>query len=337
MPAKELIQKDLERFRADYALLGEGPFKHFHCPILLKDEKVELCMGHVVNQSIPNCCRKAVVQRKDIDGFYGSLLERHFATAMRAKQTDVERMIFDPKLRRDIPWKLKVAGQEVDVYEPIKHHSESHPIVQIQSDIGGVLNLALKIAEEQLPDAGSLQILIDRSYVPEATASLLKAAHLTMFSIFGYRHVFSPSGLMVADILRKFYEKNYRQERKEQAEAANVYFQQFAGMVIPLGGYNEGLLRGSIEDHRFIRCIGSSGSWYALGVLIRTDKTMHIVLLPPDDATHMDTYFGLTEDMYKKDFRFQFLDFIPANNGKAAYWKGYQQEFQFEPGLPGNL
>lgn len=334
MSAKEEIEKDLERFRADYALLGDGPFKHFHCPILLKDEEVELCMGHVVNKSIPNCCRKTVVQRRDVDGFYGSLLERHFGIAMKAKRTDIGGMIFDPELRRDIPWRVKVAGQEIDVYEPIKHRSESHPIVQIQNADGGVLNLALKVAAQQLPDAGSLQIVVDRSYVPEATASLLKAAHLTMFSIFGYRHVYSPSGLMVADVLRRFYEENHKRERKAQAEAAKVYFQEYAGMVIPLGGYNESLIRGSIEDHRFIRCVGSSGGWYALGVLIRTDTTMHVVLLPPDDATHMDTYFALIEDMYKKDFRFQFLDFIPASASEGAHWKGYQQEFQFEPGLP---
>ena len=75
------IRKEVERWKADFAQLGDGPPTHFQCPILLKDEAVELCMGHVVNKAIPNCCRKTVLQRKDIDGFYGSLLERHFATA----------------------------------------------------------------------------------------------------------------------------------------------------------------------------------------------------------------------------------------------------------------
>jgi hypothetical protein len=334
MSAKDDIARDIERFRADFALMSDGPFKYFHCPILLNDEDVELCMGHIVNEAIPNSSSKSVVQRKDIDNFYGSLVENHFTTAMKAKQVDVGSMIFDPDLRRRIPWKLKLADKQVDVYEPVKTHSTTHPIVQIQSENGGVLNLALKLSAEQLPDAGRLQIVVDHNYVPEATASLLKAAHLTMFSIFGYHHVYSPSGLMVADILKKFYDDNRHRDRKAQSQAATEYFPQFAGMVIPLGGYNESLLKGSIDDHRFIRCIGSSGDWYALGVLVRTDNTMHIVLLAPDDATHMDTYFELIADMYRKDFRFQFLDFVPETKTEGAYWKGYQQEFQFDPGVP---
>jgi hypothetical protein len=55
---------------------GNGnPFKCFYCPILQTDEETELCMGHIVNKSIPNSCRKCVVQRKDVDGFYGVVVE----------------------------------------------------------------------------------------------------------------------------------------------------------------------------------------------------------------------------------------------------------------------
>jgi hypothetical protein len=332
MSNKENMAEEVDRLRADYALLGDGPFKHFHCPILLKDEDVELCMGHVVNKAIPNCCRRTVVQRKDIDGFYGSLLERHFATALKAKRTDATSLIFDRELRRDMPWKVLVAGKEVAVYEPAKHKSASHPTVQIQDSKGGVLNLALKLADHDLSDAGNLQVIVERSYVPEVTASLLKSAHLTMFAIFGYRQMYSPSGFMVAEILRTFFVENRAQSRKDQNEAAKQYFPKHAGMVIPLGGYNKDLIRGSIEDRRFIVCVGSSGAFYALGVFIRTDDSMHIVFLPPDEAENMDTYFELTRDMYNKKFKFQFIDYHPPNGTEGAHWEGYKEIIEFEPG-----
>lgn len=334
MPNKDSINREVKRWKADFEELGDGSFEHFYCPILLRDENVELCRGHIVNKAIPNCCRKTVIQRKDIDGFYGSLLESHFATAIKAKQTVAASMIFDAVLRREIPWTIKVDGREIEVYDPTKGKSPSHPTVQIQSGTGSVLNLAMKIAEGELPSAGSLNVIVDRSYVPEATASLLKAAHLTMFEIFGYRHIFCPSGLMVAEILRTFYEENAGRPRKDQASAAKEYFPKHAGMIIPLGGYSKELLRGSIEDRRFIVCVGSSGSWYALGVFVRTDETMHIVLMPPDDARHMDTYFSLIADMYKKEFKFQFLDFSPANENDGAHWTGYRREYEFQPGPP---
>ncbi|MEX2091849.1 MAG: hypothetical protein WD971_04185 [Pirellulales bacterium] len=286
----------MERWKVDFALLGDGSPKYFHCPILLTDKNVELCMGHVVNKAIPNCCRKTVLQRKDIDGFYGSLLERHFATAIKAKDIDRSSLIFDREIRRDIPWKVLVAGKEVDAYEPTKHKSPTHPTVEIQDPNGKVLNLVLKLSDRELSTAKSLQVRLERSYVPEVTASLLKSAHLTMFAVFGYRHVYSPAGLMVADILRSFFIDNVGRQRKVQSEAALAYFPKHAGMVIPLGGYDTKILRGSIEDRRFIVCVGSSGRFYALGVFVRTDASMHIVLLPPDEADHMDTYFELIKD-----------------------------------------
>jgi hypothetical protein len=106
-------------------------------------------------------------------------------------------------------------------------------------------------------------------------------------------------------------------------------------MIIPVGTHDENLLRGTIEDHRFIRCVGSSGSWFALGVVIRTDRILHIVLLPPDDAEHMDTYFDFIKPMEKNEFVFQFLDFLPGDKTRGAHWTLYQKEYFFQPVLRG--
>ncbi len=326
--AREWLRKDYERETGQ-------PFQHFFCPVLFTDEEVELCLGHIVCDSIPNSCKSTVLQRKNVDGFYGTLLENHFATVVKANKPSLSDILTNPKLRREIPWTVNVDGKAVPHYEPKAHKSPKHPTVQLRDATGDVLKIALKISDEELIAAGSLQIVVDRSYVPESTASLLKSAHLTMFRIFGYRHIFSPAGIMVSEILRTFYLNNRVRSRREQTEAANAYFPQHAGMIIPIAAYDKNLLRGTIEDRRFIRCVGSSGSWFALGVFVRTGDMLHAVFLPPDDADHMDTYFDFIGSMEKKTFVFQFMDFVPGDKVKGPCWTGYQKEYSFDPALRG--
>jgi hypothetical protein len=48
-------------------------------------------MGHIVNASFPNSSRKCVIQRKDVDGIYGSVVEADFATVIKAMEIDLLR------------------------------------------------------------------------------------------------------------------------------------------------------------------------------------------------------------------------------------------------------
>lgn len=325
---------ELEKLKKDYALDGGESFKHFFCPILLKDEDKEVCMGHIINKSIPNSCRKMIPQRKDIDNFYGSLFETYFITAVKAKVPSAVEVLLDPDLSREIPVEVSVAGEKVQHYEYRGDKAPSHSIIQLRDGDEKVADLVLKISEKVLQASGNkIQIAINRNFVPEATASLLKAAHLTMFSTLGYRYVFSPAGNTLAEILRAFYEKNAKKSRQEKTDAAREYFSQKAGMILPLKEFDEQLIKGSLEDRRFLICIGSSGKPFALGVLVRTDDLMHIVFLPPDNADNMGVYLEFVKNMYKKTFRYHLVDFIPDSDGKSARWNAYKNEFIFDPAM----
>jgi len=72
------LEARLEKLRADYEEVMGRPFDYFFCPILHKDEKCELCMGHIVPQ-ICNSSKGWVPQRGDIDHFYGSVAEADFS------------------------------------------------------------------------------------------------------------------------------------------------------------------------------------------------------------------------------------------------------------------
>ena len=75
-PDSEEMTRQLARLRADYLEVEKKPLKRFYCPIIGQDdENADLCLGHVIHQKIPNSSRKTIVQRKDVDGFYGRLLE----------------------------------------------------------------------------------------------------------------------------------------------------------------------------------------------------------------------------------------------------------------------
>ena len=326
------IAAEVERLKADFARTDEQSrsFNHFYDPILFKDEKTALCKGHIINQGIPNCSKAWAVQRQDIDNFYGSLVESEFTTLVNAGDITVDKVLADRNLRKRIPWTTFVDGVPCSHYEVGDHVSQFHPTVTLQEKVGA-LKIALKVSGEELPERARLEIVVDRDYVPEAVASLIKATHLTMFRVFGYQYVFSAAGQSTAEILRTFYLDNKYQPRKVQVAAIRPYFNKYAGMVIPLAGYSNEFVRGSIEDRRFLICVGASGRFFSLGVLVRTNNQMSIVFLPPDQAESMGTYEEFTRERSKPPFHYRLADFVDGRFGEPMHWNVFENDFTFDP------
>jgi hypothetical protein len=74
----EAGQRELDLLRDDYHRVAGEQFRWFHCPFLFRDEDVELCRGHVLNQAFVGSKRVWTIQRKDLDNFYGSFFEPDF-------------------------------------------------------------------------------------------------------------------------------------------------------------------------------------------------------------------------------------------------------------------
>jgi hypothetical protein len=328
---QELIEK-VNRCKKDFTSLGDGPFHHFYCPILLVDEEADLCLGHVVNEAIPNSSRKTVPQRVDVDNFYGTVCESGISTFLEAHNlgADAHAILSNPKLRRKLSWTPKLNGKSVKCYEVKDHKHPMHPTVEFRDANGTVFTLAVKTTSEALSDAGHFEIVIDRDYHPEVIATLLKAAHLSQFAVLGYQHVFSCGGLMLADILKKFYVANRNSPRSQAVTNMKTYFPHHAGMVMPLVGFNPGILRGTVEDRRFMACLGSSGKWYGLGTFVRTGDQMHVVLTPCDAAENVDTFFDLIRDWKRKRFVYQLIEFVPATASSPTHWLAGEKQYQFD-------
>ena len=313
------IPSEVERLRADYETVIGSPFAHFYCPILLEDSRAELCMGHLVNKVIPNSNRKQIVQRKDVDGFYGSLVEKSFSTLIRGKKAGVWHAFFDKALSSDLRPTFEVNGRAVDHYVVKKNRSSIDPVVKMENASGEFINVAFKVSNELQLDQSRVQLVVDRDYLPEATAALLKAAHLTMFSLLGYRYVFHPAGYTLAKILQRFYLDARKLSRKKQRDAAAKYFPPHSGMILPLVKYNSDLIKGTVDDRRVLACCGSSGHPYAMGALIRTGDDMHIVFLPPDRPESADTYDQFVRNE-KGSLLVKVFEYQPSQPGQPAKW-----------------
>lgn len=294
-----------------------------------------MCGGHIVNGAFPNSCRKRVLERGDVDSFYGSVVESHFITVINSGDASIEEILTSKSLRKNLPWSIKVDGETIDSYTPGAEVPTNHSVVGF--DLGGEkpLRLALKITEDELEAAKNVQFVLDRDYVPEAVASLLKAAHLTMFRVFGYGYVFSTAGLDVARILREFFERHKNTFKgmlsaEKQCAVADT-FQAHMGMILPMKSFDQNLLKGTIEDNRFILCAGSSGRPFAIGVLVRTDDHMHVVFLPPSTADSVDTYMGFIANPNKGEFRYQIARYCAPSGGTEAFVEADPSDNLFKP------
>ena len=127
-----------------------------------------------------------------------------------------------------------------------------------------------------------------------ALVSLLKAAHLSMVSLFGYRYVYSEAGKFVGQQLSgTFYKANTEiEDRLQIQENALAFFRPYRFMVAPLfkGSTN---LSGSITDRVFELCAGSTHLAWGLIVYVKTGDLVSAVMLPvPDDPAAMEVFLG---------------------------------------------
>ena len=213
----------LERHRADHEDVTGKPFEHFFCPILFADEPVELMRGHVINEAIRGSSKAWVIQRKDIDGFFGGFFEGDFELhqyMVRATQLDY---FTNPKLFSAVRPKIFYGGHEVQYFlrlgkDRYKPPPEGFQLVEFE--VGGqIVEMNVKATNEQMvANSSQWTIETEKDLRIPAFVSLIKAAHLSLFSMFGYRHALSQAGRFIGEhILGRFYRENCHLGAKKEA------------------------------------------------------------------------------------------------------------------------
>jgi hypothetical protein len=273
------VARRLSALATDYEQAAGRPFRHFFCPVLYVDEDVELCEAHIVNRAF-GASAECTVQRKDVDGFYGSNFESDFVVLGLRGRNPAE-VIADPALSKRLNPRLVVNGQ------PVQHYVAEGPVPKHHTQIilggpEGETHLALKMAPEDvaaLTDA-HWQIQTERDLRVPAFVSLLKAAHLTLFNMLGYQYALSSAGHFLGrTVLGDFYCANVGKTKKVIVTNAHAHFREFGHMVRPTQGII-GSFRGTADDHIVYMCERGSIRWGII-VLVRTSvDAVHAVLAP---------------------------------------------------------
>ena len=291
------LEQRIEEYRIRYQSEMGKPYDHFFCPILMRDEQTEMCRGHIEADAFGNC-NKWVPQRKDVDNFFGSAVEADLITVVEDRGKNPFSIWLDPELRKRHRPKLEYDGKKWDHYFPkngVAPKVEGHTPFIVEGPDGSTHRMVVKVAPDVLvgADSAKVNLVIEHDYRPPVTASMIKAAHLTMFDIFGYDHVFRSSGLFLASILGDFYEQ-FKPPKKVTSKDVEDYFLPYSRMISPLVVEDKTLLQGSIVDRRFIACVSMSKETFALGVIVKAKDEMFCVFLPTDQG--IDTYFSFLNE-----------------------------------------
>src|SRR5262249_22872479 len=134
---------------------------------------------------------------------------------------------------------------------PPKHHSK----MQFESDYGRV-NLHLKLVPEAVEATGpnDWEIRVDKDFRLPALVSLLKAAHLTLFKMLGYRYVLSAGGYYIGrSILGEFFLQNAGLNKSKVTANAISFFKEFSRLVRPVISHNP-QLNGTVADNQLYIC-----------------------------------------------------------------------------------
>lgn len=272
------IKRSLEELRQDYISVKGRPFNHFFCPMLYTDEDVELCKGHIVNQFFKNSSQKWTVQRKDVDAFYGSRFEADFAD-IQLNGKSLPEVLADRSRSQRIRPKIYVDNEPFEVFATTKGVPSQFTPLQFEGT-SALFGLRMNPAAVQASEGKNWEIEISRDLRLPALVCAIKAAHLTLFYLLGYRYAFSLAGHFVGrEILGKFFLENCTKSKPEVLANAPSFFREFFHMVRPLvsQGFNS---RGSVQDRGFKMCIGSSGHPWALIVFVKAENHVLCVLVP---------------------------------------------------------
>lgn len=280
----------LKKLRADYERVVGESFETFFCPILYRDENVHLCRAHVINESFRKSHRAWTIQRSDVDSFFGSVFEADFlALQERGRHNPVD-VLGDRRLSRQLQPSISVEDDEVEHYIPTGPVPDGHSRVTLETS-EGTIEMALKIQPNELLDRAALQwdIRINKDVRLPALVSLLKAAHLTLFSLLGYSYALSAGGYFLGrTVLGDFFEAHHGTPRAMVLDAGDAHFPTFVNMVRPILDGGDHLL-GTLSDGRFY-FVGAQEPW-AMLIIIRTNDVRHAVLVPVLESPEAPSHF----------------------------------------------
>ena len=175
-------------------------------------------------------------------------------------------------------------------------------ILEIEYDECRV-ELNVKASHEQmLAPPGQWNIDTTKDLRIPAFVSLVKAAHLSMFSMLGYRYVLSNAGQFVGqDILGKFYRQNrHLRLKREVQQRALPFFKPYRHMLRPMM-LDSTTMEGTLTDGIVNLFASTNDLPWGMTIFVRTGEFRNAVRLPfPEGADSIATFMGFLENDHEQ-------------------------------------
>jgi hypothetical protein len=180
-----LIEHYLEELRNDYASVMGKPFQHFYCPILLVDEMVPLCMGHIINEACPNSFGGRIPQRADVDQFYGRTFESEFTGNVQARSMSPSGALRDSQIYKKVAQRIIVNGEEWGHYQERGPEGPGHTKVALRIGAGAPLRWVVKKTQEEIDSQQKIDV------------QLAIGKDCRLFKLLGYSYALSTAGMQM--------------------------------------------------------------------------------------------------------------------------------------------
>lgn len=297
------LSERVSRLNERYRIVTGKTVENFFCPILLKDIPGELCRGHVIPANL-RISGTWVPQRADVDSFFGRTTEAVFGTAMNhAEKSPTEiwlnkdaNQIFKPQLKHKdelIEHFFVPADAKIKI-------SERHCLGDFLNGDGETISrFVIKKTKQELRAlcGEPLEVVLESDLSPQVAASIIKAAHLTLFYLSDYNFALSPGGRFLSSVLSRFYEDA---QHLPNADIQGILKKRFSSrecsMIFPMQRRSGERLAGSLTSKVIIACLAANRSIFAFGVLVETPSQTFCVFIPGEDGDLIDTYFSFISE-----------------------------------------
>jgi hypothetical protein len=215
--------EQVQILRRDFQKVTGHTFKTFYCPIMHEDRAdVELMEGHILPQAVKIASRATVVQRKDMDNYFGTSIEPDMIAFVNLPEFTMSEAI-------DRVQGLQLVhpdGRMADAFFASPKSNPPFPQVHLKDPDGAEFSVFVKPNSNGLPVGN--QFALQGTFVTVSAAvagAFVKAGYLALFRLLGYEWVFTEAGRIVADALRRFVAD------KGTAQNARSFFARFVDPV----------------------------------------------------------------------------------------------------------
>jgi hypothetical protein len=193
---------------ADYNAVTGNHSTRFVCPITLREcETHELIDGHILNRKLRKASRRTVVQYADVDNFYGTRVEPSLIRYVNSKDKSLLDLLKESK-------DIRVAfadGTEAPAFLAGSRSSRKaetrFPRVSLMREGTPEIKLYVRTRMDDPRLSGPVDLVRTVGFSPAHwVASMLKAGHLALFEMLGYRVVFDAFGDSIRRSLNQFYQ-----------------------------------------------------------------------------------------------------------------------------------